>query len=74
MKVVRLFNIRWDTDDEDSSELGLPSETIAILKDNWTPIVDPRNWTTTLSRIPGRIGPVFGRKAWQRSGDGSRRR
>ena len=37
-------------------------------------IVDPRNWTTTLSRIPGRIGPVFGRKAWQRSGDGSRRR
>jgi hypothetical protein len=26
-------------------------------------IVDPRNWTTTLSRIPGRIGPVFGRKA-----------
>ena len=36
-------------------------------------IVDPRNWTTTLSRIPGRIGPVFGRKTWERSGDGSRR-
>ena len=36
-------------------------------------IVDSRNWTTTLSRIPGKIGPVLGRKAWERSGDGSRR-
>ena len=36
-------------------------------------MVDPRNWTTTWSRIPGRIGPVFGRKAWERNGDGSRR-
>ena len=35
-------------------------------------ILDPRNWTTTLSRIPGRIGPVFGRTRWERSGDGSR--
>ena len=25
-------------------------------------IVDRENWTTTLSRIPGRIGPVFGGK------------
>jgi GNAT superfamily N-acetyltransferase len=39
----------------------------------WRLIVDPRNWTTTLSRIPGRIGPVFGRKTWERSGDESRR-
>jgi hypothetical protein len=36
-------------------------------------IVDPENWTTTLSRIPGRIGPDFGGKTWERSGDGSRR-
>ena len=42
----------------------------AILKEA---IVDPRNWTTTLSRIPGKIGPVLGRKAWERSGDGSKR-
>ncbi len=37
MKVVRLFNIRWDTDGEDSDELGLPSEVIAILKHEWNP-------------------------------------
>ena len=24
MKIVRLFNIQWDTDDEDPDELGLP--------------------------------------------------
>jgi hypothetical protein len=45
---------------------------VPLSKDSM-PIVDPRNWTTTLSRIPGRIGPVFGRKTWERSGDGSRR-
>ena len=28
-------------------------------------IVDPKNRTTTLSRIPGKIGPVFGRKTWE---------
>jgi DNA replication protein DnaC len=36
-------------------------------------IVDPKNWTTTWSRIPGRIGPDFGRKTWERNGGGSRR-
>ena len=34
-------------------------------------IVDPKNWTTTLSRIPGRIDPVVGKVAWERNGDGS---
>jgi hypothetical protein len=45
----------------------------SLLRKRGLTIVDPRNWTTTLSRIPGRIGPVFGRKTWERSGGGSRR-
>ncbi len=45
----------------------------SICDENSWDIVDPRNWTTTLSRIPGRIGPVFGRKTWERNGDVSKR-
>ena len=38
MKVVRLFNIRWDTDGEPADELGLPTEHIAVVDDDdWTP-------------------------------------
>ena len=47
-----------------------PPAFIAILK---KAIVAPRNWTTTLSRILGKIAPVLGRKAWERNRDGSRR-
>jgi hypothetical protein len=36
MKVVRLFNILWDTNDD----LGLPNEYIAIEDDNWNPEKD----------------------------------
>jgi hypothetical protein len=36
-------------------------------------IVDPENWTTTSSRMRGRVGPDSGRKRWERSGGGSRR-
>ena len=35
MKIVRLFDIRWDTDDED--EAGLPPEHIAVVDDDWNP-------------------------------------
>jgi hypothetical protein len=37
MKIVRLFSIQWDTDGEPADELGLPSETIVIVDDEWTP-------------------------------------
>jgi hypothetical protein len=37
MKIVRLFNIQWDTDGEDPDELSLPSEQIVIVNDDWTP-------------------------------------
>jgi hypothetical protein len=50
MKIVRLFDIRWDTDDEDPDELGLhdeapddlglPKEHIAIVEDDWNPEED----------------------------------
>ncbi len=35
MKIVRLFNIQWDTDSED--EAGLPPEHIAVVDDDWNP-------------------------------------
>ena len=38
MKVVRLYNIRWDTDDQSPDELGLPTEQIAIVEDDWNPV------------------------------------
>ena len=37
MKVVRLFNIQWDTDGEDPKELGLPSEQIVVAEDDFDP-------------------------------------
>jgi hypothetical protein len=38
MNVVRLYDILWDTDDgQDPTELGLPSEIIAVVDDDWTP-------------------------------------
>jgi hypothetical protein len=37
MKTVRLYDILWDTDGEPADELGLPSEHIAIVDDDWTP-------------------------------------
>ena len=37
MKIVRLYDIRWDTDDEDPDELGLPNEHIAVMDDDWNP-------------------------------------
>jgi hypothetical protein len=37
MKIVRLFDILWDTDGEDPDELGLPKEKIAVVDDDWTP-------------------------------------
>lgn len=40
MKIVRLFNIQWDTDGEDPKELGLPKDHIAIVDDDWTPVDD----------------------------------
>jgi hypothetical protein len=40
MKVVRLFDIRWDTDGEPADELGLPREHIAIVDDDWDPVED----------------------------------
>jgi hypothetical protein len=40
MKVVRLFDIRWDTDGEDPVDLGLPDEHIAVVDDDWTPEED----------------------------------
>ena len=39
-KVVRLFDIRWDTDGEDPTELGLPKEAIAFVDDDWNPVDD----------------------------------
>ena len=40
MKIVRLFNICWDTDGEDPAELGLPKDCIAIVDDDWDPAID----------------------------------
>jgi hypothetical protein len=41
MKVVRLFDISWDTDGEDPGDLGLPSEHIAVVDDDdWDPEED----------------------------------
>jgi hypothetical protein len=40
MKIIRLFNIQWDTDGEDPAELGLPSEHIAVVDDDWNPVDD----------------------------------
>ena len=35
MKIVRLFDIQWDTDGEDES--GLPHEHIAVVDDDFNP-------------------------------------
>jgi len=40
MKIIRLFNILWNTDGEDPTELGLPSEIIAVVDDDWSPVDD----------------------------------
>jgi hypothetical protein len=41
MKIVRLFNIQWDTDGEDPTELGLPPDIIAVVDDDdWYPAED----------------------------------
>jgi hypothetical protein len=41
MKIVRLFDIRWDTDGADPQGLGLPSEHIAVVNDDdWDPAED----------------------------------
>jgi hypothetical protein len=41
MKIVRLFDIQWDTDGEPADELGLPSEHIAVVDDDeWDPAED----------------------------------
>jgi hypothetical protein len=40
MQIVRLFDIRWDTDGEDPDELGLPSEIVVIVDDDWNPEYD----------------------------------
>jgi len=37
MKIVRLYDIRWDTDGEDPDELGLLPEIIVIVDDDWNP-------------------------------------
>ncbi len=37
MKIVRLFDIRWDTDNQDPGELGLPKEHLAVVEDDWNP-------------------------------------
>jgi hypothetical protein len=34
MKIVRLYDICWDTDEESSDELGLPQEHIAVVEDD----------------------------------------
>ena len=40
MRIVRLFDIHWDTDGEDPNELGLPTENIVVVEDNWNPEED----------------------------------
>ena len=40
MKIVRLFDISWDTERQDPTELGLPSEIIAVVDDDWSPVDD----------------------------------
>ena len=40
MKIVSLFDILWDTDGEDPTELGLPTDTIAVVDDDWSPVDD----------------------------------
>jgi hypothetical protein len=40
MKIVRLYDILWDTDGEDPTELGLPSDHIAVVDDDWNPVDD----------------------------------
>ena len=41
MKIVRLFDIRWDTDGGDPHELGLPNEHIGVVDDDdWDPEED----------------------------------
>jgi hypothetical protein len=40
MKIVRLYDVRWNTDGQDPTELGLPSEIIAVVDDDWTPVED----------------------------------
>ena len=37
MKTVRLFDIHWDVDGEDPKEMGLPSDHIAFVADDWPP-------------------------------------
>ena len=37
MKIVRLYDIQWDTDGEDPDELGLPRDHIAVVDDDWNP-------------------------------------
>ena len=37
MKIVRLFDIQWDSDGEDPNEAGLPPEHIAVVDDDWNP-------------------------------------
>ena len=40
MKIIRLFNIQWDTDGEPADELGLPTDHIAVVNDDWNPVDD----------------------------------
>jgi len=37
MKIVRLFDIRWDTDGEDPEDCGLPKNHFAQVDDDWDP-------------------------------------
>jgi hypothetical protein len=40
MTIVRLYDIQWDTDSEDPTDLGLPKEQIAVVDGDWNPVDD----------------------------------
>ena len=73
MKIVRLFDIRWDTDDEDPDELGLhdespadlglPNEHIAVsrmtlIPRKRRPTFLPTNTTTVCSAVRSRCSTI----------------
>ncbi len=37
MKTIRLFDIQWDTDGRNPEALGLPSEHLAVVEDDFDP-------------------------------------
>ncbi len=78
MKVFRLFDIRWDTNGENPSKLGLPAQHIAVVDDDWDAEEEAANLLSdtygfgvqacsyeTLDTPVGEIADSWGSETWE---------